>query len=440
MTIPNDQHRQENYTKNTKFEQHSSNLDLGFPIERSEKSSLGITTKSASTLINIDFDETLKNKFANNENRYALQKIAQRYHPDKRICSCMKTIAPTASNVKVVYNDEQRHAHYRNLMRCDSVWLCPVCAGRISSRRADEIRQAYSYAIETLDFRIIMVTYTMQHSIYNSLEDSVTAMREARRKMRSGRDWQKFSDNYGYRGCISALELTWSMDAGWHVHVHEIMFLDPETAIFELHPDDTKLQKWLTSELSPRWQKSCEAVGRYASAEHGLSIDMTDQYVTEYVAKYGRLPESVSWDIASEIAQGNRKQSNGGLHPFQILELSDSELLTEDQRVLYRALWYEYAEAFYGKRQIYWTNGLKDLLCVDVAVEDSDIEETGEIVFIITREMWQIIVQLDKRGDLLNKTIEYRADTAQIDLYLRQLVEQVPKIEQNRDHWRKPNV
>lgn len=421
--------------------QPNSNKESGSlpaaPMPRSGESLLGTTTKSASTRINIELGQSLPQKFANNENRYALQKVAQKLLPGSRVCSCMKTVAPTQNAVKVVYDDENRHAHYQNLMRCDSVWLCPVCSGRITSRRAEEIREGYAYAVDVLGYRVVMATYTMQHSKFHSLQENLDAIRDARRKMRSGRSWQTFKRQYGYVGCISALEVTWSSDAGWHVHVHEIMFFDPKIAIFELHEDDRKLEAWLHIELAEKWQKSLQKVGRNCTLANGLKFDATDRYVAEYISKHGHLPESINWDIALELTKSNQKISKGGLHPFQILELAGGIALEEDKRNQYIALWHEYAEAFKGRRQIYWTNGLKDILKVDVIEEDSDIEESGNQVYLVAHEMWRDIVYLDKRAELLNNTILWRCDTDKIDRYFRQLAADANLKRRTNAYWRR---
>ena len=407
------------------------------PMPRSGESLLGTTTKSASTLENTGFQKSLPEKFANNENRYALQKIAQKLSPGERVCSCMKTVAPTQNAVKVVYDDTNRHAHYRNLMRCDSVWICPVCSGRITSHRANEIRNGYAYAVDTLGFRVVMATYTMSHTRFDSLQDNLDSMRDARRKLRSGRAWQTFKRNFGYQGCISALETTWSSDAGWHVHVHEIMFFDPGTAIFELHEDDRKLEAWLHAELAVKWQESLNKVGRNCTLVNGLKFDATDQYVAQYIAKQGKLPAGINWDIALELTKSNQKISKGGLHPFQILELAGGVQLEEKKRNQYVALWHEYVDAFKGRRQIFWTNGLKDILQVDLVEEDGDIEEQGDQVYLVAREMWRDIVYLDKRAELLNNTILWRCDTDKINRYLKRVAADANLKRRTNAYWRR---
>lgn len=397
-------------------------LTSGGSFSRSGNPLLGNTTGFASTPENIDFQDSLVNRLESTTERYRLQRIAKKYHPEKRISACMCNISPDKDNVELHYHDGKRHAHYRNIMRCDSVWLCPVCSGRITSRRAEEIRQAYSYAVDTLKYRVVMVTYTMQHSQFDSLQKNLDDLRDARRKMRSGRAWQKFKKRYGYVGSISALEVTASLINGWHVHVHEIMFFDPSISNWDLSVDDAGLDKWLNEDLSQWWIDSLAKVKRSASLERGIDVTSSSKYTAEYIAKFGQLPAKEHWDVAMEVAKSNQKKNSKGLHPFSILDRSDNPTVPEQERKRYRAMWHEYADAFHGRKQIFWKQGLKELLLVDVVEEDGDIEEDGKIVLGISRDAWKAIRMFGKQSDVLNKTIICRGNVKSIEHYVRKII------------------
>lgn len=413
--LPNDTKITQNTQLTLKNGSSSSELRSNEPL-------LGTTTGFASTRENIDVQDSLVNRLESTTERYRLQRIAKKYHPESRLSACMCHISPDKDNVELHYHDGKRHAHYRNVMRCDSVWLCPVCSGRITSRRAEEIRQAYSYAVDTLKYRVVMVTYTMRHSEFDSLQKNLDDLRDARRKMRSGRAWQRFKKDYGYVGSISALEVTASLTNGWHVHVHEIMFFDPSVSILDLSVDDNALDKWLDADLSQWWIDSLAKVKRTASLKNGIDVTSSDKFVAEYVAKFGRLPASETWDIALEIAKSNQKTSESGIHPFTILDRSNNPAVPESDRKRYRAMWHEYADAFHGRKQIFWKQGLKELLLVDVVEEDSDIEEEGKSIIGISRDAWRAIRYLHKQSDVLNQTIVCRGNVNRIEHYVRKII------------------
>jgi hypothetical protein len=399
------------------------------PVSHSEQQLLGNTTGFASTPENTSLQtphdklkKSVSYKIENNENRYALQKIAKKYHPNSRLSACMCSISPGKDHVEVHYHEENRHAHYQNIMRCDNVWLCPVCSGRITSRRAEEIRQAYGYAVDVLNYRVVMVTYTLQHSRFDSLQKNLDDIRDARRKMRSGRKWQKFKADYGYSGAISSLEVTWGLKNGWHTHVHEIMFFDDKKADYELSVKDRVLDNWLNDSLSQWWIDSLAKVNRSASLQNGIDVTSTDQYIAEYVAKFGKLPASETWDIALELSKSMSKQDSDGMHPFTILERSNNPVVPVEDRKRYLAVWYEYADAFHGRKQMYWTPGLKELLLVDVIEEPGDIEEPGKIVLCLSRDAWKAIVYLNKQADVLNETIICKGKIENIERYVRNII------------------
>jgi hypothetical protein len=393
-------------------------VESGFALA-DNGSSLGTTTGLASTRTNIDVQDTTQQKQQSNAVRYKLQNYAQELHPASRLSACLKVMTHDTDFVDVHYNADDHHAHYQGLAHCDNVWGCPVCSGRISSQRAEEIRQAYSYAIDEKKMRIVMVTYTLSHHKFDSLQDLVDAIRSARKKMRSGRSWQNFKANYGYVGAIASFEVTHGEDNGWHPHVHEIMVLDPEQAEYDIDPttSDEILQKWLTDELSPEWIKSLAKVDRTASSERGLDVRTTSQYVGEYIAKYGKLPNDLTWDIALEIAKNNRKSDSQGLHPFSMLAKAFDKDLSVAERNKYRALWYEYMATFKGQKQIFWTKGLKDLLLVPDALDET--EKESFVVVKLQDYMWSWVCKNRLRAELLNQVLRCRGDSGIVNAWLK---------------------
>lgn len=327
--------------------------------------------------------------------------------------------------VQLHYNDEDRHAHYRGVMRCDKYWECPVCSSRYTSRQAEDVRKAYSQAVDVEGWHVALVTYTMSHNRHHDLAESVNVMRESRRSMRAGGWWQRFKRDYGYEGCVSALEVTYGDKSGWHVHVHELMFISSDfVREYQSEQEMRTLEDIVNKRMSKRWSQVVEANGRIASEEHGIDVKLQDKYVAEYVAKNGHLPESMTWDTALELTKANQKISKGGLHPFQILELSGDKSVPEDKRKQYRALWIEYIDAFDGKAMFFWTDGLKDKLLVEEVEEGEEETKEPDQIINIPAFIWKDIVYIRKRAELLNTCIEVRGDTKKIYRWLNEATEE----------------
>lgn len=402
----------EQTTLNTQPQIKSPSRDGAVKAFPSNGRSLGTSTGFASAILsnpNENNASAVAKTAQNNTRKYKLQELALKHRPNSRLSVCMKT--RTDEFVQLHYNDENQHAHYRGLMRCDKYWECPVCSSRYTSRQAEDVRKAYAHAVDVNGWHVAMVTYTMSHRKFDKLAENIAVMRESRRSMRSGGWWQRFKDDFGYEGCISAMEVTYGFTSGWHVHVHELMFLSSDY-VKEFQTDDHMrlLESIVDKRLSRRWVQVVKNNGKSASLEHGINVRLQDKYVAEYVAKEGCLPESVTWDTALELTKAMTKISKGGLHPFQILELSGDTSVPEQTRKQMKALWLEYVNAFDGRAMFYWTEGLKDALLIEEVAEGSEETKESDTIINIPSFIWSDVVYLRKRAELLNECILARGD------------------------------
>lgn len=83
------------------------------------------------------------------ENTYFLKNESSKLLPNSRVGGCLcnrcNIDENVAINVKTYVNKDkttERKATFKNLFRCDSVWICPVCGQRILAQRGKEIEQA----------------------------------------------------------------------------------------------------------------------------------------------------------------------------------------------------------------------------------------------------------------------------------------------------------
>jgi hypothetical protein len=92
--------------------------------------------------------------------KWALQAEARAILPNERVAQCLRQINPLAAGVEVLHSPEHQVAHYKSLIVCGSVWMCPLCAAKISERRRDELERAITRHIE-LQGAVFMATYTV---------------------------------------------------------------------------------------------------------------------------------------------------------------------------------------------------------------------------------------------------------------------------------------
>ena len=101
-------------------------------------SALGSITKSHSNRSVTDFQQSQIKRLE----RFILQEISSRLLPKERVKTCLRHRITKDSGVKVFFNPVRDKAHYGNLVRCGSVWHCPVCSAQIAEKRRKELKLA----------------------------------------------------------------------------------------------------------------------------------------------------------------------------------------------------------------------------------------------------------------------------------------------------------
>ncbi|MGL5290715.1 MAG: protein rep, partial [Vibrionaceae bacterium] len=121
---------------------------------------------------------------------------------------------------------EHGSGHYKNLATCGSVWACPVCTAKIQERRRQEIAQAMQQQYAS-GGQCVMVTLTAPHYSHQNLDGLRARQRAALTafRLRSG-SFARALKAADYKGLIRSLEVTVSEKNGWHLHTHELWFLD----------------------------------------------------------------------------------------------------------------------------------------------------------------------------------------------------------------------
>lgn len=303
----------------------------------------------------------------------------------------------------VQVHQKEGRAHYSGLIHCGSVWACPVCSAKIQEQRRQEIATAVDWAYAE-GLQPVLVTLTFPHRSWHQIDDLLEQQRDALTRLRSGKAWQKLKGRYGFQGLVRSLEITHGQN-GWHPHTHELWFISKNADAAAL-----------AGEVRKRWRSSCQRAGLLDEGDAGFDEHAVDVKAwcsaSDYLAKQD---DSRHWGVDREVAKGGAKSAKG-MHPFGLLRRSMDGC--ERSGRLFTA----YAFAMKGKRQVFWSHGLKARVGVaevdDQAVAEAvpdDIEFLGQL----EPQDWALVRELGQRAQLLD--VAEKGGWAAVDAFLSDL-------------------
>lgn len=273
-------------------------------------------------------------------------------------------------------------------MVCGSVWVCPVCAAKITERRRIELESA-----DVEKFSSFMVTITLQHSKRDKLKKLIDDLGEAWRMVTAGSGWQKIKKKYRLAGSVTGREITYGIDNGWHPHLHILYY--SRLPLDKINADEIR------DHVSDRFIASVKKVGGYASPLHAVKVTIGSD---RYMAKVGLDDDknNNTWNLNAEITKGPAKMGMAhGDHyvPFQLADLYMCGDLVAGQRFI------EYGEAMKGRRQLTYSRGLRDLLKIGAETTDQELAEAQDqearLFATLSPEAWRTVLQRSKRGAIL---------------------------------------
>jgi hypothetical protein len=302
------------------------------------------------------------------------------------------------ADINLCRGSQTKKAFYHGLMTCGSVWTCPVCAAKISERRRQELKEALQVAKEK-DLKAHFVTLTFPHGISDDLNDILSKMSQAFKRLSAGKYSvknilrgisSKFYDDdstLGIEGFIRAIEVTHGRN-GFHPHIHMIVFTNSQT-----------LSGVLEYVYRHSWERACRLAGLPTpSLGHGCTVQDGSQ-AAEYVSK---------WGIEDEMTKANSKKGKAkGLSPWGLLSCAldgdNEDYSAKRAGDLFRV----YAKAFVGRRQLYWSNGLRKRLELSKEIADEELaekpeEERASVLATLTTEQWKSIRANKSESTLLN--------------------------------------
>jgi hypothetical protein len=255
------------------------------------------------------------------------------------------------------------------------------------ARRALEIGAAVA-AAGAVGLPVAFCTLTMRHGRSDSLAKCWDALAAGWGRSTSGCKWDADRRAFGVRGYVRVVEVTHGRN-GWHVHVHALLFAHGFTSDDDV--DDFMRPMW------GRWSKGVQSAGMraplpVASEWHRVGGDLAGTALGDYLAKGAAAAGSIGAELTQTQSKVARSVHGTDSH-WSILR--DGPVNGE---VAALARWWEWERASKGRRQIAWSQGLRDELGVGI-VEKSDDEIAAEqvgtdddTVVWITRPGWAWLV------------------------------------------------
>ena len=332
--------------------------------------------------------------------RFSLQKVMAALLPKFRVSKCLRVVQRDSSGISVYKSLAHSTISLSNLQTCGSVWHCPVCASKISERRRVEMNQA-NESHKTAGGSLLFVTRTTPHYKTDSLFDIRTKFAKADGYLKNHRDYRNLMKSHGVSlGSIKAKELTVSDANGWHLHVHEVYFIDAgafEGAAVSDNPEYVAFIETFRAGLYKRWKASAVKAGfDEPSEKHGLQVQNGD-FAADYVSKWGVEPTDGNWNASSELTKAHIKDSKKGYTPFGLIRLYDE---TRDPALI--PIIQEYAESMHGQRQLVWSRGLKAHFAIEEVDDEALVEEKEDDaveIGVISPDQWKFVVKNDLRTD-----------------------------------------
>lgn len=378
---------------------------------------LGTSTKSCSNHATQGFQATTDSEKIKAYRKFTI-KLKERageilFNPkDKkqnRVCGCGKWRIDKEMPVGVQFDASKGVAKYHNLQYCGSVWVCPDCSYKISQERKKELGDAMK-GCRDKGLHVAMLTLTVPHYLGDDLKTLLKKMSKAKHSLWTNRNSREyFADQFPMVGHITATEVKYSDNNGFHPHFHILCILDKQYAAEDL--------QIIESELYELWAEKCMKSGLgKPNRRNGLDLKMgsnNEDVLADYISK---------WGMAEEMTQAHLKvgkKNMQSLTMWEVLELAQIEASTKDK---YSYIFKTYASAFKGRRQLFWSKGLKELLKIEVK-DDEEIanaeEENTEIydaMFLSPQDWWTICYHKIRAEFLELVESDFRENGIQTDL------------------------
>ncbi len=286
---------------------------------------------------------------------------------NRRISFCGKTVL---RDLELRLSEGATSAHFSGVLACGSIWVCPVCAAKISARRAGEIALACA-VLRSRGFEISLATFTVRHSENEPLGDVSKRLFAVWKNLTTSQTRRNVWTSSQVQGTVRALEVT-SGFSGWHPHFHVVFFSKSLESLFD---------------LGLAWRSTHAKL----FAGDDLSENAFDlrpaASVAAYLAKLG-----------FEAAAGQAKNTSF----FSLLDRTGNSKIDSALRVKFQHFANELSPIRNGRvtspRQIAWSKNLKKTCGIGEKTDEEISEEancSGELLATLSREDFRKFLSLE---------------------------------------------
>jgi hypothetical protein len=352
-----------------------------------------------------------------------------------RISHCLRT--PIGGDVHLMLSPGRQAGHYQKLQTCGSAYGCPLCAAKITQYRADEINFAAEKWMSTPGHCMLMITFTLPHYGHQRFKEIRENFMKVRRRFKNHKI-EKCSEitpffllrnEFNFDHDITAMDFTFSMSNGWHVHSHDLYFCSQTL-------DDSQIQK-LNSQIIDAWVSSCDKCGIQISEkslrymfQHSVKVQLA-KTPADYIAKFGsevyernREMFQGSWGAAEELSKSHLKTGkSNSLTPWDLARII---LLCEGDFNVYRyfgRILNDYVEGMRRKQMIFWSKGSKQFFGLLEKSDDEIVKETNDyarLIAVLDKSDWHIILKNKLRGSVAALAGTHNQE--QIKIWIRQQI------------------
>lgn len=340
------------------------------------------------------------------------------------------TPAGESVGIKASFGQDGTSAGVAGLTSCGSVWACAYCSAKIARARTEDLDTGMRRWVDPawraahgLPGRgaLALATYTISHHRGDALADLWTDMLRAWRRFTASRAYKSTRKAMGVAGYHRTTEVTYGAN-GWHVHFHVLYFLDDAAPV-------TAEDGW---SLLGEWMAQARACGRKATIEgqdfkvlsgdadslEGVSLYMLKAlYDAEYVERREVAAVRGVRNLAMEVGRGDLKtdKNKATRSPFGILADNVAHILQQGCPDSTFPVWTEYEAASKGRRQQFWSRGLRDLLELGRAKTDEELADEaveGDTLVTVSAPQWRRFSTRSDRVIALLGVVEACSDYA----------------------------
>jgi hypothetical protein len=237
--------------------------------------SLGTITDFATPLANF-LDQALQDRaLADRAYRWQLHRVATRVLGNTRLSACLTCRRPGVATIRLYRRPATSRAYYQDLIRCQRAWICPMCSWvKVVQTRQDIAAAAARHM--AAGGQCFLFTLTIGHTRSMPLARSLTTLLAAYRTC-----WRKVHKRLkrlGYVASVKILELPRGIAAGWHPHLHIVVFLGGAAT---LEP--------VSASMRELWAMAVAEQGGWVG-DHGVDVRFLSSDPSAYLTKFGHLP------------------------------------------------------------------------------------------------------------------------------------------------------